>query len=284
MMSAVTPAPEEGSNPAIVRAIFIKRVEQAISVQKQTRTLFSVSFQKNSRFGPDCPKRAKYSRNGAHLGRISASYSSNPFSTRGTFQQGISLLNSKRLFDLAFFCQDNIEMGDAMKMIPVKRDGSVSSKLGVAVVTLLVALGVSASASDPSPSQIEKSSQQPSKARKWYQIGQASWYGRYFQGKKTANGEQYDMNGLTCAHRRLPLNTWIRVTNLRNRRSVFVRVNDRGPMPEDRIVDLSYGAAKAVGITGVGKVKLETLAPADSEMMRQLMAQVRMPLLAVQGL
>jgi len=175
-------------------------------------------------------------------------------------------------------------MGDAMKMIPVKRDGTVSSKLGVAVVTLLVALGVSAPASDPAPSPVEKISQQPDKARKWYQIGQASWYGRYFQGKKTANGEEYDMNALTCAHRSLPLNTWIRVTNLRNRRSVFVRVNDRGPVPEDRIVDLSYGAAKAVGITGLGRVKLETVRPGDSEMMRQLMAQVRLPLLAPQGL
>ena len=175
-------------------------------------------------------------------------------------------------------------MGDAMKIIPVQRDGNVSSRLGVAVVTLLVALGVTASASDPSPSQMQTSSQQPSKAHKWYQIGQASWYGRYFQGKKTANGEQYDMNGLTCAHRSLPLNTWVKVTNLRNRKSVFVRVNDRGPMPEDRIIDLSYGAAKAVGITGLGKVKLETLRPGDSEMMHQLMAQVRLPLVAGQGL
>jgi rare lipoprotein A len=171
-------------------------------------------------------------------------------------------------------------MGDAMKIIPVQRGGNASSRLGVAVVTLLVAMGVTASASDPTPLQMQSGSQQPAKARKWYQIGQASWYGRYFQGKKTANGEQYDMNALTCAHRSLPLNTWVKVTNLRNRKSIFVRVNDRGPMPEDRIVDLSYGAAKAVGITGLGKVKLETLRPGDSEMMHQLMAQIRLPLVA----
>jgi rare lipoprotein A len=189
------------------------------------------------------------------------------------------------LIDLAIFCQDNIEMGDAMKMIPVTRDGNVSSKLGVAVVTLLVALGVTASASDPAPSQMQKSSPQTSKVRKWYQVGQASWYGKYFQGRKTANGEQYDMNGLTCAHRSLPLNTWIKVTNLRNRQSVFVRVNDRGPVPEDRIVDLSYGAAKALHITGLGKVKLETLRPGDSDMMHQLIAQIRLPVVeAGQGL
>ncbi|MDE1175361.1 MAG: septal ring lytic transglycosylase RlpA family protein [Edaphobacter sp.] len=171
-----------------------------------------------------------------------------------------------------------------MKIIPVKRDGTVSTKLGVAVVTLLVALGVTASASDASPSQMQsQNTPQSSKPRKWYQVGEASWYGKYFQGKKTANGEEFDMNKLTCAHRSLPLNTWIKVTNLKNRRSIFVRVNDRGPMPEDRIVDLSYAAAKALHITGLGKVKLETLRPNDSDMMRQLIAQVRMPILADTG-
>ncbi|WP_260705251.1 septal ring lytic transglycosylase RlpA family protein [Edaphobacter flagellatus] len=171
-----------------------------------------------------------------------------------------------------------------MKMIPVNRSGNASTRLGVAVVTLLVALGVSASASDPAPSQMQNNSQQPNKTHRWFQIGQASWYGKYFQGKKTANGESYDMNGLTCAHRSLPLNSWIRVTNLKNRKSIFVRVNDRGPVPESRIVDLSYGAAKAVGLRGIGKVKLETLRPNDSEMMKQLIAQVRMPQLVPQGM
>jgi rare lipoprotein A len=73
---------------------------------------------------------------------------------------------------------------------------------------------------------------------------------------------------------------------MRNRKSVFVRVNDRGPVPENRIVDLSFGAAKAVGLarSGVGKVKLETLRPEDPEMARQLIAQLRMPLVVEQGL
>jgi rare lipoprotein A len=170
-----------------------------------------------------------------------------------------------------------------MKIIPTKmRDGKVSTRRGVAIVTLLVALGLTASASDPAPSQKQN---QPAK-RHWYQIGQASWYGPHFQGKKTANGESYDMNGLTCAHRSLPLGSWIRVTNLRNRRSIFVRVNDRGPVPENRIVDLSYGAAQAVGIAraGIGKVKLETLRPGDPEMARQLIAQLQMPIVDQQGL
>lgn len=171
-----------------------------------------------------------------------------------------------------------------MKIIPTKmRDSNVSTRRGVAIVTLLVALGITASASDPAPSQKQD---QAGKGRRWYQIGQASWYGKYFQGKKTANGEAYDMNGLTCAHRSLPLGSWIRVTNMRNRKSIFVRVNDRGPVPENRIVDLSLGAAKAVGLakSGIGKVKLETLRPGDPEMARQLIAQLRMPLLAEQGL
>ena len=169
-----------------------------------------------------------------------------------------------------------------MKIIPTKmRDRNVSTRRGVAVVTLLVALGLTASASDPAPSQ--KKQDQAAKGHHWYQIGQASWYGRYFQGKKTANGESYDMNGLTCAHRSLPLGSWIRVTNLKNRRSIFVRVNDRGPVPENRIVDLSYGAAQAVGIAGVGKVKLEALRPGDPEMAKELIAQLHVPI-SQQGL
>jgi rare lipoprotein A len=153
-------------------------------------------------------------------------------------------------------------------------------------VTLLAALGLTASASDPAARTKDQSNPTPEqhgKGRRWFQIGTASWYGRYFQGKKTANGEAYDMNGLTCAHRSLPLGSWIRVTNLKNRKSVFVRVNDRGPVPENRIVDLSYGAAQAVGISGIAKVKLETLRPGDPEMAKQLIAQLHMPVAVEQG-
>jgi rare lipoprotein A len=169
------------------------------------------------------------------------------------------------------------KMGE--KLVPTRR--------GVAIATLLVALGITASASDPAaPAKqpVEKKPVQQGKVRRWFQIGTASWYGRYFQGKQTANGEQYDMNGLTCAHRSLPLGTWLRVTNLKNRKSIFVRVNDRGPVPDDRIVDLSYAAAKAVGITGLGKVKLEKLRPGDPEMAQQLITQFREPVTVGQGL
>src|SRR5882724_182777 len=95
-----------------------------------------------------------------------------------------------------------------------------------------------------------------------YEVGTASWYGDYFQGKTTASGEPYDMNDLTAAHPSLPLGTRIRVTNLRNGRAVILRVNDRGPVVDGRIIDVSYGAAQILGMggTGIQRVRLD-LAP-----------------------
>jgi rare lipoprotein A len=90
----------------------------------------------------------------------------------------------------------------------------------------------------------------------WFQFGRASWYGHALQGQPTANGEPYDMNAMTCAHRTLPLGSLVRVTNLRNHRSLVVRVNDRGPMIESRVVDLSYAAAKRLGFSHRGTVKV----------------------------
>ena len=110
--------------------------------------------------------------------------------------------------------------------------------------------------------------------RQWFETGQASWYGLKFQGHRTATGEKFDMNTFTCAHRSLPLGSWLRVTNLRNRKSVLVRVNDRGPMVDNRIVDLSYAAARAVGIGGTAKVKLERVSLNDPEIARILLAQM----------
>lgn len=174
-----------------------------------------------------------------------------------------------------------------MKMIPSKiRDRKVTMmKGGVAIITLVLALGAGASASDPAPPVKKPDSKQAkhTKARHWLQVGTASWYGRHFQGRTTANGESYNMFALTCAHRSLPMGSWIRVTNLRNHKSIFVRVNDRGPVPENRVVDLSYAAAHAVGIRGIGKVKLEAVRGGDPEMARELVAQLRIPLLSVAG-
>lgn len=91
--------------------------------------------------------------------------------------------------------------------------------------------------------------------------GTASWYGLPFHGRKTANGETYDMNGLTCAHRTLPFGTVLLVTNLGNNRSVTVRVTDRGPFISGRIIDLSRGAAAALGMldTGTAQVSLKVV-------------------------
>jgi rare lipoprotein A len=91
--------------------------------------------------------------------------------------------------------------------------------------------------------------------------GVASWYGGKFHGRKTANGERYDMHKLTAAHKTLPFGTKVRVTNSRNGKSVVVRINDRGPFVGSRVIDLSRGAASAVGMidSGVARVKLEIL-------------------------
>jgi rare lipoprotein A len=84
---------------------------------------------------------------------------------------------------------------------------------------------------------------------------------------------------MTCAHPTLPMGTWLRVTNLKNRRTTFVRVNDRGPVLEGRIVDLSYAAARSLGLTGVGKVKLEAIRYSDPDLARALVARLQMPVL-----
>lgn len=103
------------------------------------------------------------------------------------------------------------------------------------------------------PSVIDKLNDVASNTvRRFSQTGVASWYGRQFHGRKTASGETFDMNGLTAAHRSLPLNCYIRVTNKNNGKSVVVKVNDRGPFHGNRVVDLSYGAAKSLGITNAG--------------------------------
>lgn len=87
---------------------------------------------------------------------------------------------------------------------------------------------------------------------KRYQSGVASWYGRRFHGRRTANGERYNMNAMTAAHRKLPFGTWVRVERLDNGRQVVVRINDRGPFIKGRVIDLSRAAARRLGILGAG--------------------------------
>jgi rare lipoprotein A len=93
------------------------------------------------------------------------------------------------------------------------------------------------------------------------ETGTASWYGREFHGRPTSSREVYDMNDLTAAHNTLPLGTFVAVTNLTNGRSVVVRINDRGPFVKNRIIDLSYAAARALDMVGPGTapVRIEVL-------------------------
>ena len=95
-----------------------------------------------------------------------------------------------------------------------------------------------------------------------YQVGNASWYGKSFHGRSTASGEDFDMFELTAAHRQLPLGCLIKVTNLHNGKWVIVRVNDRGPFVKNRIIDLSYGAARMLDFhRGIEKVRLDRVEP-----------------------
>lgn len=98
-----------------------------------------------------------------------------------------------------------------------------------------------------------------------YQVGTASWYGSYFEGRATASGEPYNMYDLTAAHPTLPIGTWVRVTNLHNGRKIYVRINDRGPIIPGRIIDLSYGAAEALQFKhkGLQRVRLDLASPEE---------------------
>ena len=100
-----------------------------------------------------------------------------------------------------------------------------------------------------------------SSAEGFKEVGIASWYGKKFHGHLTSNGEIYDMYGMSAAHKNLPLPTYLKVTNLQNKRSVIVRVNDRGPFHQDRIIDLSYNAAYQLDMlkTGTATVEIEAI-------------------------
>lgn len=100
--------------------------------------------------------------------------------------------------------------------------------------------------------------------------GIASWYGTKFHGKKTASGEIYDMYAMTAAHNSLPLLSYAQVTNLENQRSVIVRINDRGPFHDDRVMDLSYSAAKKLGLHQAGTAAVEIKAIAPDQALKQL--------------
>jgi rare lipoprotein A len=156
---------------------------------------------------------------------------------------------------------------------------------GLAVLLAVASLGAGA-ASGPSSLEAAKVTKEPvtmigqnatnrlknaQKARA-YQTGTASWYGEDFQGKPTASGEPYDMRDFTAAHPTLPLGTLVKVTNLRNGKAVVVRINDRGPVVDGRIIDLSYNAAKTLGFKdrGLQKVRLDIYQPTTMAMLQPM--------------
>src|SRR5580700_3377829 len=149
---------------------------------------------------------------------------------------------------------------------------------GLAVVLSIASLGAGA-ASGPSSLEAAKVTKQPvigsttglhdttrkNNKPRAYQVGTASWYGEQFQGKQTASGELFDMRDFTAAHPKLPLGTYVKVTNLRNGKAVVVRINDRGPVVDGRIIDLSYNAARALGFKELGlqNVRLDIYQPTN---------------------
>jgi len=117
-------------------------------------------------------------------------------------------------------------------------------------------------------------SPQKSKVSKPYQVGKASWYGKQFHGKTTASGEDFDMFEFTAAHRKLPLGTFVKVTNLKNGKWIIVRVNDRGPYVGNRIMDLSYSAARMLNFRdGVERVRIDLIQPENVALNRGYSAQ-----------
>ena len=154
---------------------------------------------------------------------------------------------------------------------------SFSYRLRIRVASFLFIIAyiyfiIGCAASEPAPPP-KKSPGHPKPYKvfgKWYQPlpdskgfrqrGIASWYGKDFHGKKTSNGEIYDMYAMTAAHKTLPLGTYVQVHNLENNRRVKVRINDRGPFVRGRIIDLSYTAADRIGIVGPGTARVEVTA------------------------
>src|SRR6202158_115155 len=153
---------------------------------------------------------------------------------------------------------------------------------GLAVVLSVASLGAGA-ASRPSslePAKVtqplviatsgHKTRKTNSSKSKAYQVGTASWYGEFFQGKQTASGEPFDMRDFTAAHPSLPLGTLVKVTNLKNGKAVVVRINDRGPVVDGRSIDVSYNGARALGFKdrGLQKVRLDLARPREMAALR----------------
>jgi rare lipoprotein A len=150
---------------------------------------------------------------------------------------------------------------------------------GLAILLSVVSLGAAqrpiSSESTINLSNVTQAPKHKTRRVKPYQVGTASWYGEYFQGKPTASGVPYNMYDLTAAHPTLPLGSLVRVTNLRNGRSTVVKINDRGPIVPGRIIDVSYSTARALQFKaqGLQRVRLDLVQRQPGE--PQTMAMVR---------
>ena len=155
---------------------------------------------------------------------------------------------------------------------------------GLVSVLAVVSLGASPGPKGPGPKDTEAKPAAPAvqanttakpKHRSPYQVGTASWYGEYFEGRATASGEPFNMYDLTAAHPILPLGSWVRVTNLGNGRRILVRINDRGPIIPGRIIDLSYSAAQALAFRekGLQQVRLDLVSSREAQPQQIAMIQ-----------
>jgi rare lipoprotein A len=127
------------------------------------------------------------------------------------------------------------------------------------LLCVIVTLGGEGCLTPPSTPETLAKVGPPLTPRPATETGRASWYGEAHHGRPTANGERFDMNALTAAHRTLPFGTRLRVVNLDNDREVVVRINDRGPVAPGRIIDLSYAAARALGAVGAGIISVRLI-------------------------
>lgn len=144
------------------------------------------------------------------------------------------------------------------------RRASVSTAVGplaLAAVLAIVAFGACGGRKGSAKVKLPPPIRNPGLG--WKQVGVASWYGHPYHGRKTSNGETYNMNEMTAAHKRLPFDTWLNVRNLANGRDTKVRINDRGPFVRRRIIDLSRAAAADIGMIGTGtaRVRLTVIRP-----------------------
>lgn len=123
-------------------------------------------------------------------------------------------------------------------------------------INLAFALMIILAACAPSKKEVRYKPFEPGKMPQYREVGLASWYGEEYHGRRTANGEVYDMYAMTAAHRTLPFNTRVRVTNLENRKKAEFRINDRGPFIPGRIIDLSNSGAKAIEMLAKGTAQV----------------------------